>query len=150
MKSVTEFANYTLNQAVVKKNALVAEGKSGDEISQSLGQDFKLEGDKLKYFINAVEVASQNTDKLKRVLVVKLNEGEAAPNKATQFEDLHYVPEFFVDANRIVETKSKKGGRGGNRGGDSKKGSPWGLSPEEKAAKAGKGPKPKEEDSKKK
>ena len=54
---------------------------------------------------------------------------------------MHYVPEFVIMSRPVAAETDRKGGRGGrkgggnNRGGDSKKGSPWGLSPEEKAAK---------------
>lgn len=140
MKSVTEFPTFTLNKALQAKAALAAQSKTPEEIQQSLGETFKLEGDKLKYFINALEVAGQNTENLKRVVVVSLNEGENAPHKATKVEELHYVPEFYVAAKpAAAQSAGGKGGRprrGG--GGDSKKGSPWGLSPEEKAAKTGK------------
>lgn len=144
MKSVTEFANFTLNNGLKAKAALVAEGKSPEEIEQSLGTTFKLEGDKLKYFINAMEVATQNAENLKRVIVLSLGEGENAPSKAVKVEELHYVPDFHVVAKPAAQKADAKGGKGkgsGRRGGGGdKKGSPWGLSPEEKAAKKGKAP----------
>jgi hypothetical protein len=145
MKLVTEFVSFTLVKGLKAKAALAAEGKTPEEIQTSLGETFKLEGDKLKHFNIAVDVAGQNAENLKRVLVVTLAEGEAAPQKATVVEEHHYVPEFLnlkshATAAQKVDTKGGKGGRGG-RGGDSKKGSPWGLSPEEKAAKKGAGTK---------
>ncbi len=143
MKSITEFANFTLNQGLKTKAALEAEGKAPEEIQQGLGTAFKYEGDKLKYFINALDVAGQNQDNLKRVLVMSLSEGENVPSKATKVEELHYVPEFHVTLKPAAAAQDAKGGRGGKkggrRGGEDKKGSPWGLSPEEKAAKKGKG-----------
>lgn len=140
MKSVTEFQGFTLSKALQTKNALAAEGKTAEEIQTSLGETFKMEGDKLKYFVNALEVAGQNPQNLKRVVVVSLNEGEAAPAKATQFEEMHYLAETISTAKYEAPAKPDKNarggkGRGGKGGGDSKKGSPWGLSPEEKAAK---------------
>jgi hypothetical protein len=55
-----------------------------------------------------------------------------------------YVPEFQVAPRAVVTAKAApaggkggKGGRGGGRGGNSPKSSPWGLTPEEKAAKKG-------------
>lgn len=134
MKSVTEFPTFTLNKALQAKAALAAENKTPEEIQQSLGETFKYEGDKLKYFINALDVAGQNTENLKRVVVVSLNEGESAPQKALKVDELHYVPEFYVTA-----SANASAGKGRpRRGGETKKGSPWGLSPEEKAAKNGK------------
>lgn len=139
MKSITEFAIFTLNKGLAAKAALAAEGKSAEEIQTSLGETFKLEGDKLKYFVNALDVAGQNQQNLKRVFVISLNEGENAPPKATQVEELHYVPEFLNTVKPVAASDAKggrggKGGRGAGRG-EKKGSSPWGMSPEEKAAK---------------
>jgi hypothetical protein len=141
MKAITEFPSFTLDKAIAAKTALAAEGKSPEEISTGLGEKFKMEGDKLKYFVNAIEVAMTHKENLKRVLVFSLNEGENAPAKAVKIEELVYVPEPLVVARAPQEQGDRKGGRGNQRGGrgggDSKKSSPWGLSPEEKAAKKG-------------
>ncbi len=143
MKAVTEFANFTLVKANQTKTALLAEGKTPEEVQTSLGEAFKFEGEKIGFFVQALEVFSQNSDNLKRILVMRLAEGEKAPHKSTQIEDLVYVPEFYVDPKvRAQAAKEKRGGKGrggkGGRGGGDrgKKESPWGLSPEEKAAKS--------------
>lgn len=136
MKAVTEFPNYVLNKALAAKAALAAEGKTPEEIQASLGESFKYEGDKLNYFIQAIEVASQNAEGLKRVLVMRLGEGENAPAKAVKVEDIVYVPEGIVLTAYKAPEKSKDGKRGGR--GDKPKGSPWGLSPEEQAEKLAK------------
>ena len=86
----------------------------------------------------AVDVASKNTQNLRRVLVLALNEGEVAPAKSIKVEEHYYLPEFLLLAKPQVEKSDTKGGRhGGNRGNNKggPKGSPWGMSPEEKAAK---------------
>ena len=143
MKSVTEFPSFVLSQGLKAKTALAAEGKSPEEIQTSIGESMKFEGDKLKHFINALDVAGANTENLRRVLVVTLGEGEVAPHKSTKVEEHTYVPEFLnlsaSTAHKPAGDSKGRGGRGG-RGGDSKKGSPWGLSPEEKAAKNKGGP----------
>lgn len=148
MKSVTEFWVVALNKGLQARAALTAEGKSAEEIQTSLGEAFKYEGDKLKHFINALEVASQNLEGLSRVLVVSLNEGENAPPKAVKVEEHHYIPELKVAPRPVVTTKfdpkaaqGGKGGRGG-KGEGRPKTSPWGLTPEEKAAKKGGGKAP--------
>ncbi|MES2856638.1 MAG: hypothetical protein V4692_12280, partial [Bdellovibrionota bacterium] len=82
MKSVTEFANFTLASGLKAKSALTTEGKSAEEVQTSLGETFKYEGDKLKYFMAALDVAEANKENLKRVLVVSLAEGENAPAKS--------------------------------------------------------------------
>ncbi len=141
MKSVTEFPIVLLNLGLKAKNELTGENKTPEEISQSLGEKFKMEGDKLKHFNNAVDVAGQHTENLKRVLVISLAEGESVPSKGVKVEEHHYVPDFF--ATKKVEP-AKKGdkkdaGRGGKgRGGGQNKGpkeSPWGLSEEQKIEK---------------
>ncbi|MGE5086687.1 MAG: hypothetical protein ACM3MG_10330 [Bacillota bacterium] len=140
MKSVTEFPSFTLTKGLAQKAALT--GKTPEEIQASLGESFKFEGEKLTHFVNALEVAGANTANLKRVVVMSLNEGEKAPAKAVQVEAFHYVPEFIVTAKPVVahdkDSKGRgKGPRGGGRG-EKKGGSPWGMSPEELAAKKGK------------
>ncbi len=144
MKSVTEFPTHKLIQGLNKKKELADAGKTPEEISAGLGEAMKLEGDKLKYFMAAIEVAGQNLEKLSRVLVVTFAEGESVPPKATKVEEHHYIPEFQVEARKPVTTKKveQKGGRDkGRKGGGKPKESPWGLSPEEKAAKKGGGAK---------
>ncbi len=148
MKSVTEFNSYNLNQALKTKTTLTGEGKTTEEIQSTLGTQFKLEGDKLKFFVNALEVAAANQEGLSRILVVSLNDGETAPAKAVKVEEMHFVPEFRIEAKTKVATKNDvkggPGGRGGGKGGprSGPKESPWGLSPEQKAAKKGGGAKP--------
>lgn len=141
MKSVTEFPSHVLTKGLSTKVSLAAEGKTPEEILASMGEAFKYEGDKLKHFVAAVDVAEQNAQDLRRVLVVGLNEGEKIPAKAVKVEELYYVPEFLIKPG--ARTESSEGGRGNQRRGGRNKGgpksSPWGLSPEEKAAK-NKGP----------
>lgn len=135
MKSITEFNSHKLAKGIHTKTALAAEGKTPDEIQQSLGAAFKLEGEKLKFFFNALGIASQNLEKLARVLVVKLNEGESVPPKAVLIDDHHYLPDFLVDTPAPTRGITVKAG-GQNKGKrDGPKASPWGMSPEEKAAK---------------
>jgi hypothetical protein len=137
MKSITEFANFTLTKAIKTHADLTAAGKTPEEVTTEMGTTFKMEGDKLKHLINSLEVAGKNSENLKRVLVVSLNEGEAAPQKAVQVEEHHYVPEFLVLS--APKPQAQEGDRKQNRprrgGNDGPKGSPWGLSPEQKAAK---------------
>lgn len=143
MKSVSEFQIFTLNQGIKSKAVLTAESKTPEEIESSLGASFKLEGDKIKYFINAIDVAEKNLQNLKRVRILSLNEDEKAPHKAVKVEELYYVPEFYVEIKPVVKDEHKgKGGRGGagkgrsgGRGSNAPKTSPWGMTPEEKALK---------------
>ena len=143
MKSVTEFANVTLSAGLKAKEALTTEGKSPEEIHAGLGEKFKMEGDKLKHFVNALEVATTHKDNLKRVLVQSYGEGENTPPKSVKVEEHHYTPDFHVEAKKAAPAKEEgrgggRGGRGGDRGGKGKGGpkeSPWGLSEEQKKEK---------------
>ncbi len=143
MKSVTEFWNAALVRGIKAKNDLVAAGKSAEEITAAIGESFKFEGDKLKHFINAIEVAIANPDKLSRVLVVQVAEGEKVPEKSTKIEEHTYVPEFQQAARAVVTTKRDPKAQGPKKDANRPKTSPWGLTPEEKAAKKGGGKAPK-------
>ena len=136
MKAVTEFFAYKLIKGNTAKAALLADNKTPEEVEQGLGEQFKMEGDKLKHFVNAMQVAEDNAEKLGRVLVFKIEEGENIPAKAVKVEEHHYVPEFAKAAKGVATKDSKKDS--GKKGGKGKKGpkpSPWGISPEEQAAK---------------
>lgn len=138
MITITEFSAFTLTKANQAKDALAAEGKNPEEIQTNLGQSFKLEGEKLGYLMTSLEVATTNAQNLKRVVVVKLAEGERPPAKAVKVEEIHFVPEFIQTQAFAKSAANTKGGRPGGRGGKGgggPKGSPWGLSPEEKAMK---------------
>ncbi|KYG65716.1 hypothetical protein AZI86_01170 [Bdellovibrio bacteriovorus] len=140
MKLVTEFPSYTLMKALAAKTALTTAGKTPEEIEASLGETFKLEGDKLKYFVNALNVANDNSANLKRVFVATLAEGENIPAKSVKVEEHHYIPEFLSAPKPAFDKNAKPAGKGGRQGGgkgDKKGGSPWGMSPEELAAKKG-------------
>ncbi len=138
MKAVTEFPIFKLVKGIQAKTALAAEGKSPEEIQASLGETFKLEGEKLTYFTNALDVAGANSENLFRVLVVKLNEGETAPPKATKVDECHYIPEFTIAAKQGITTKADAAKNTKGKGKSGPKESPWGLSPEQEALKKGK------------
>lgn len=144
MKLITEFPYFTLNKGLTAKKELA--GKTPEEIQTSIGETFKFEGEKLTHFMQALEVASTNAGPtLRRVFVATFAEGEKVPAKAVQAEAFHYVPDFVPTAKPAAEPTTGKGGprKGGGKGGDKKGGSPWGMSPEELAAKKGKGAAPK-------
>lgn len=136
MKSVTEFANFTLTQALKTKSALSTEGKSPEEIQESLGQTYKLEGDKLKHFNAALDVAAANPENLKRVMVLSLAEGENAPPKAVKVEEHYYVPEFHTVHKPAApkDEKSGRGGKGGRGGGGGRGGNKGGGRGDNKGA----------------
>ena len=149
MKSVTEFSGLKLADGIKAKAALTAEGKTPEEVTTSLGEQFKFADEKLKCFVTAVEIAEKFTEKLFVVKVSKLNEGQNPPPQGKVIEDLCYVAVPFPNLNEkkaeapVANANAKGGGRPGNRGGGKPGGkgggkpkdSPWGISPEEKEAK---------------
>lgn len=153
MKSVTEFLNHKLAEGLSAKAALAAEGKTPEEISAAIGEKFKFEGDRLKCFVAALDLAAATTEKIFRIKVVKLNEGQNPPPQSTVVEEFCYITELATNPADLLkkaeaakaEVKDGKGAKGGKGKGPRGKGgpgrgnkpkeSPWGLSPEEKAAK---------------
>lgn len=141
MKSITEFAQPVLQKVLAAKTALASEGKSPEEIATSLGETFKLEGDKLKYIQAAADLVVGKTS-VRRVIVTSFAEGETAPAKYQKVEDTHYLVETLelIKPAAPAAAAPGKGGRGGprqggNKGGGAPKTSPWGASPEEIEAK---------------
>ena len=137
MKLITEFASPMLQKVLASKSALLAEGKSPEEVSQSIGEAFKLEGDKLKYVLAASDLAKDQSS-VRRVLVSTFAEGEAIPAKYHQVEEAYYLVEVLnLSKPSAAASNDRKGPRKGGKGGGPKS-SPWGMSPEEKAAKKNK------------
>jgi hypothetical protein len=138
MKSITEFAQPTLQKVLAAKAAL-GEGKTAEEISASLGETLKLEGDKLKFAIAAADLTADKSA-VRRVMVVTFGEGETVPPRYQKVDDTYYLVETLElsrPAAAAAPAAGKGQGRGGPRkgGGDRPKGSPWGASPEEIEAK---------------
>ena len=62
MKAITEFPSFVLSKGLTAKNALSKEGKTPEEISTSIGETFKFEGEKLKHFLAAIDLSSNAKD----------------------------------------------------------------------------------------
>ena len=88
MKSVTEFPSHMVKRGIEVKTELEGQGKTPEEIQASLGETFKLEGDRLKHFFNSLDVAAKNVG-LARMRVVTLAEGETPPAKSVAIEEHH-------------------------------------------------------------
>ncbi len=143
MKSITEFAQPSLQKVLAAKAALTTEGKTAEEIATAIGESFKVEGDKLKYILAAADLVADKTS-VRRVMVATFAEGETAPAKYQKIEDTYYLVETLEPVKAVVAAPTKDGGRGNNRRGGGKPGgnreggpksSPWGASPEEIALK---------------
>ncbi|MFZ3230419.1 MAG: hypothetical protein WA160_09450 [Pseudobdellovibrio sp.] len=138
MKSITEFAQPVLQKVLAAKAALVTAGKTAEEIVASMGESFKLEGDKLKFILAAADLVADKKS-VRRVVVVSFAEGEVAPAKYQKIEETHYLVEILEPVKVAAPVAPTKGGRPGGFKKDNKqsgpKSSPWGASPEEIAAK---------------
>ena len=138
MRAMGEFPVHILTKGIEAKKALMAEGKTEEEISAAIGETFKYSEGKLKNFITAVGIVEPKTEKLYRVRIFAFNEGEKVPENAVQVEELHFVAEYFGDkptgAAPVTEKVSRSGGAKKDRPRGPKP-SPWGLSPEEINAK---------------
>jgi hypothetical protein len=134
MKSITEFTPFLLQKVLTTKTQLLADGKTEEEVSASIGETFKIEGDRLKYALAASDLVKDKSD-VRRILVVSFAEGEATPAQYQKIDENYYL----VEALNLTKPmpSSDKGKRGGPRGKGTggPKSSPWGMSPEEKEAK---------------
>ncbi len=138
MRAMGEFPVHILTKGIEAKKALVAEGKTEEEISTSIGETFKYADNKLKNFLVAVGIVEPKTEKLYRVRIFAFNDGEKVPENAVKIEELHFVAEYFDDKVVAAAPVTEKVNRSAGGKKDRPRGpkaSPWGLSPEEINAK---------------
>lgn len=133
MKTITEFSGFQIAAASKKFEELKTAGKNPEEIAAEFGQAYKLEGDRLKFFMNSIEMSSGKQN-LKRVVVLTYNEGEAVPSTAAAKDGQHYLCEFFYvppaagkgrrDGKFGKGRDDKRGGKKGKRGRGGRDGRP--------------------------
>jgi hypothetical protein len=134
MKTITEFQVTTLKNAAKTKQEVVAEGKTPEELTAALGEALKLEGDKLTFILNALELVQSKDRDLKRVVVFTLAEPEVAPKGAIQKGEHYYSVDYFPPLpgqERSRAPQDRDGGkRDGKRGDRKGKGGPRGAARE--------------------
>lgn len=113
MKTVTEFPSPTLKIAAQTKKDLITAGKTPEELPQAMGEALKLEGDKLKWMMDALDVVGPRLDGLKRVIVSRLNEGEAAPSQGKLVGEVVFVVENYAQPEKAQPKGNDRGDRGG-------------------------------------
>lgn len=125
MKTLTEFSSSVIKAAIKAKQDLVTAGKTIEEIPAALGESLKLEGEKLTFVIGAIELVERKLEDLKRVVVMKLNEGEKAPGGVVQKGEHCFSAEYYPPLNPPKAahgkdhrhdgkgSKDRKGGRNG-------------------------------------
>lgn len=174
MKTLTEFFGPKLTVAQDKMpvwkdeatkaatEALTAEGKTAEDIAaalpgavpvkllEKLAIEEKLEGDKGKWFLKALELAEGKKGRIKRIVVSQLAEGEKAPSGSVTVEDKVFIVEFFPEPPRAArpgKDRFEGKGRGDRKGGRGKgKGGRGGRDGERKFAPRGDRPQPPKND----
>jgi hypothetical protein len=124
MKTITEIFGLSLVAHIKAYQELIASGKTAEEAGPAFGEAQKLEGDKLKHLLNAIDMVKTHSEGLKRVVVMQVGETEKAPNGAVKKDEFHYVMEYFPRP--ASESKARhddhggrddrRGGKGGKRG----------------------------------
>lgn len=128
MKTLTEFSGFVLKDALTKKTALLAEGKTEDEAQGAINEQLKLDEAKAAFYRNVVDMTSSRIDRVKRVVVaLKASETEKVPESYIEREGHFYLVEYFPggsshrdapsgrERGRGDRGRSERGGRG--RGG---------------------------------
>lgn len=107
MKTITEFPGFLLTNALKAKLELISSGKTDEEAGASLGETYKYEGDKLKFFLNSITVISEKTEKLRRVIVVQLAENENGPAGGKKIDEQMYLAEYYQAITKSTEEPEK-------------------------------------------
>ena len=126
MKTITEFFVADLLNTLKMVEELSKAGKTPEEITQAVGEATKREGDKLKFFMNAVESIRKRAQGLKRVVVLQAGETDKVPEHAEKRDEYVYLPEYYPampdekrgrgrpgDQRRDKKGRDKKGRKGG-------------------------------------
>ncbi len=119
MKTITEFSGFTLKEALAKKTALLAEGKTDEEAMALIHEMLKLADEtKIAFYKNAVDMTQSRMDRVKRVVVAtKSSETEKVPEEFSEREGHFYLVEFFPQSGSRVPARGGRedfGGRGGS------------------------------------
>jgi hypothetical protein len=118
MKTITEIFGPNMLAHIKAYQEVISGGKTPEEAGAAYGEAHKLEGDKLKHVLNAIEIVKDRGVGLKRVLVMQVGETEKAPSNAVKKDEFHYLLEYFPKSAsetkpRRDERDDKRGGRGG-------------------------------------
>jgi hypothetical protein len=120
MKTITEFSGFTLKDALSKKSALIAEGKSEDEAQVAINEQLKLlDETKVTFFKNAVDMCKSRLDQVKRIVVaVKSSDTEKVPEMFSEREGNFYLIEYFPQNDSSARGGKREGRdfKGGDRG----------------------------------
>ena len=105
MKTLTEFSGFVLKDALAKKAALLAEGKTEEEAQGAINEQLKLDESKAGFYRNVVDMTSSRVDRVKRVVVaLKASDAEKVPESYIEREGHFYLVEYFPDGWRSRST----------------------------------------------
>ncbi|HEU5059697.1 MAG TPA: hypothetical protein VFU21_24365 [Kofleriaceae bacterium] len=96
-------------RALEVRAAKAAEGLEGDALSEAIGAEVGVSGDRLARLVELVDVAG---DKLGNVRLVRVFQGETAPPHAMSVGEFHYVLDRMA-----APPRAERGDRGDRRGG---------------------------------
>ena len=119
MKTLTEFSGFVLKDVMAKRTALLAEGKTDEEVQAVVNEQLKLDEAKVGFYKNVVDMTSSRIERVKRVVVaLKASETEKVPENYIEREGHFYLVEYFPDANSRNATRGRDDGdfRGKGRG----------------------------------
>jgi hypothetical protein len=134
MKTVTEFSGFWLRDALAKtkeiETNLASEGKTAEELAAAknetlasyLTERYKLEGDRLALFLQALAVAGakpKESENLKRVVVYGVTEGEKIPSHL-RMEGAHAFGPEYLPPVRGSKPQDRRGGDRPGKPGDKK------------------------------
>src|SRR5205807_637331 len=95
MKTITEFGSSTIRAAAEARNKLVAEGVAAEAMSERLGVDLGVSGDRLARLVEALEAVG---DKLERVRLVRVFAATDDPKGAKKIGEFQYLVDLQPDA----------------------------------------------------
>ncbi len=166
MKTVTEFSGFTIKSAAQARAKLVGEGVAPEQLSERLGVEINVSGDRLARLAEALDAVGVEAE---RVRLVRVFAAADEPRGAKKIGEFNYLIDFQPQAGSSRpgrdERGPKRGGRGGGGGGGGDRGrggggggggdrgglggfkprQPMGLKSLTKAAKQGGGDAPKDE-----
>lgn len=118
MKTLTEFSTLTLRRAAAAKAANAT--LEGDALTEALVAALSVPAERVPRLLEALEIVG---DRIERVRLVRVFQGETAPAGADSRGEFHYVTDM-VGSNKPARSNDDRGGKG--RGGERGKGGPGG------------------------
>ena len=129
MKTVTEFPGVVIRQVLKTKQDLLSNGTTEELLGEGLGQAYKVEGDRLKHLMKAIELSAPQIEHLARVRVFAAEAEAPTPQGAVKDGEHFYMVEVtsFAKPDRGGRDRNDRdpkgrGGRDKGRGGKGRDG----------------------------